>query len=64
MDDETPQIFALCGKGARSSFKILRHGIEIQELAVSELPGYPKAVWTTKAKENGIPFFLTNLSNS
>ncbi|KAG2186047.1 hypothetical protein INT43_002485 [Umbelopsis isabellina] len=51
-DDDTPQIFGLCGRGARSTFRILRHGLEVSEMAVSELPGNPTAVWTTKLKEN------------
>jgi splicing factor 3B subunit 3 len=51
-DDDTPQIFGLCGRGARSTFRILRHGLEVSEMAVSELPGNPSAVWTTKLKAN------------
>ncbi|CAG8434541.1 5348_t:CDS:10 [Diversispora eburnea] len=47
-DDDTPQLYALCGRGAGSTFRILRHGLEISEMAVSELPGNPNAVWTTK----------------
>ncbi len=45
---DSPQIFALCGRGARSSFKMLRHGLEAQEAVSSDLPGVPSAVWTTK----------------
>ncbi|TPX70379.1 hypothetical protein SpCBS45565_g01800 [Spizellomyces sp. 'palustris'] len=48
-EDDSPQIYALCGRGARSSFRILRHGLEVSEMAVSELPGNPNAVWTVKA---------------
>ncbi|KAJ1676928.1 pre-mRNA-splicing factor rse1, partial [Spiromyces aspiralis] len=47
-EEETPQIYALCGRGAGSALKILRHGLEMSELAVSELPGNPRAVWTVK----------------
>ncbi|CAG8605229.1 6855_t:CDS:10 [Paraglomus brasilianum] len=50
-DDDTPQIYALCGRGAGSSFRILRHGLEVSEIAVSELPGNPNAVWTTKLRD-------------
>lgn len=53
-DDDTPQIYALCGRGAGSSFRILRHGLEVSEIAVSELPGNPNAVWTTKLRDQGI----------
>ncbi|OZJ04986.1 hypothetical protein BZG36_01775 [Bifiguratus adelaidae] len=50
--EDTPQIYALCGKGARSTFRTLRHGMEITEMAVSELPGSPIAVWTTKVRRS------------
>ena len=46
----TPQILALCGKGNRSSLRILRHGVSVTEMAVSELPGRPSAVWSVKEK--------------
>ncbi|KAH8479787.1 hypothetical protein H0E87_016813 [Populus deltoides] len=41
-DEETPQIFSLCGRGPRSSLRILRPGLAISEMAVSQLPGVPK----------------------
>ncbi|KAJ2455577.1 pre-mRNA-splicing factor rse1 [Coemansia sp. RSA 2336] len=47
-EEETPQIYALCGRGARSSLKIIRHGLEVSELAVSELPGTPSAIWAIR----------------
>ncbi|KAJ1914699.1 pre-mRNA-splicing factor rse1 [Mycoemilia scoparia] len=47
-EEETPQIYSLCGRGAQSALKILRHGLEVSELAASELPGNPRAVWTVK----------------
>ena len=47
--DESPQYHLLCGRGARSTFRILKHGLEVSEMAVSELPGNPNAVWTVKA---------------
>lgn len=50
---DTPQIFAACGRGARSSLRTLRHGLEVEETVSSELPGIPNAVWTTKLKEDG-----------
>ncbi|KAJ9476414.1 Pre-mRNA-splicing factor RSE1 [Pseudozyma hubeiensis] len=45
---DSPQIFAACGRGPRSSLKMLRHGLEGQEAVSSDLPGVPSAVWTTK----------------
>jgi splicing factor 3B subunit 3 len=52
-NSDTPQIFAACGRGARSSLRTLRHGLEVEETVSSELPGIPNAVWTTKVKEDG-----------
>ena len=37
-----------CGRGPRSSLRVLRHGLEVSEMAVSELPGNPNNVWTVK----------------
>ncbi|XP_022138999.1 spliceosome-associated protein 130 A [Momordica charantia] len=51
-EEETPQIFTLCGRGPRSSLRILRPGLAISEMAVSELPGVPSAVWTVKKNIN------------
>jgi splicing factor 3B subunit 3 len=41
---DTPQIFAACGQGARSTFRTLRHGLEVEESVSSDLPGIPNAV--------------------
>ncbi|KAF9586806.1 hypothetical protein IFM89_039968 [Coptis chinensis] len=46
--EETPQIFVLCGRGPRSSLRILRPGLAVSERAVSQLPGIPSGVWTLK----------------
>lgn len=51
-NSDTPQIFAACGRGARSSFRTLRHGLDVEESVSSELPGIPNAVWTTKRRED------------
>jgi splicing factor 3B subunit 3 len=52
-NSDTPQIFTACGRGARSSFRMLRHGLEVEESVSSDLPGIPNAVWTTKRREDG-----------
>ncbi|KDQ21634.1 hypothetical protein BOTBODRAFT_26066 [Botryobasidium botryosum FD-172 SS1] len=49
---DTPQFFTACGRGARSTFRMLRHGLEVEESVSSDLPGIPNAVWTTKIKED------------
>lgn len=48
---DTPQIFTACGKGPRSSLKMLQHGLDVQEAVSSELPGIPKSVWSTKIRQ-------------
>ena len=52
-NSDAPQIFVASGRGPRSTFKILRHGLEAEESVSSDLPGIPNAVWTTKKKEDG-----------
>jgi len=48
LNEETAQLYALCGRGARASLRVLRHGLAVAEMAVSELPGNPTAVWTIR----------------
>ena len=60
-NSDSPQIFAACGKGPRSSLRTLRHGLEVEEVVSSDLPGIPNAVWTTKIKEDGL--FLITLNS-
>lgn len=50
---DTAQIYAACGRGARSSFRTLRHGLDVAQIVASPLPGVPNAVWTLKLTENG-----------
>ncbi|XP_022082283.1 splicing factor 3B subunit 3-like [Acanthaster planci] len=47
-NEDTPQLYVASGRGPRSSLRVLRHGLEVSEMAVSELPGNPNAVWTVK----------------
>jgi splicing factor 3B subunit 3 len=62
-NSDTPQIFAACGRGARSSLRILRHGLEVEESVNSELPGIPNAVWTTKRTEDGTHLLYLHLDD-
>lgn len=50
--EDTPQLYMLCGRGPRSSLRVLRHGLEVSEMALSELPGNPNAVWTVKKRSD------------
>lgn len=47
-NEVSPQIYTLTGRGPRSSLQTLRHGVAVTELAVSELPGVPGAIYTIK----------------
>ncbi|PWA33076.1 hypothetical protein CCH79_00013090 [Gambusia affinis] len=47
-NEDTPQLYVSCGRGPRSTLRVLRHGLEVSEMAVSELPGNPNAVWTVR----------------
>lgn len=49
-NEETPQLLMACGRGPRSTFRLLRYGLEVTEMAVSELPANPIAVWTVKKR--------------
>lgn len=53
LGQDTPQIFTACGRGARSTFRMLRYGLEVAETVSSDLPGVPNAVWTTKLRADG-----------
>ena len=58
-EDDAPQIYSICGTGARSTFRTLRHGLEVSEIVESELPGVPSAVWTTKlAKDDEFDAYI------
>ena len=46
----SPYIAAICGRGPRSSLRMLQHGLAVSEMAVSELPGNPSAVWTVRKR--------------
>ena len=46
--EDAPQIYSISGTGARSTFRTLKHGLEVNDIVDSELPGDPSAVWTTK----------------
>lgn len=49
---DTPQIYAACGRGARSTFRTLKHGLDVTEMVSSPLPGVPTNVWTLKLTED------------
>ncbi|KAJ2659008.1 pre-mRNA-splicing factor rse1 [Coemansia sp. RSA 1200] len=48
-----PQIYAAGGRGAAAALRIVRHGVEVADLAAAELPGAPTGVWTIRAGGGG-----------
>jgi hypothetical protein len=62
-NEDTPQLYVACGRGPRSSLRVLRHGLEVTEMAVSELPGNPNAVWTVKIRADGKKKFHFSFRN-
>lgn len=48
-EEETPQIFSVCGRGPKSSLRILRPGLVVKEMAVTRMEhGVPSTLWTVK----------------
>jgi splicing factor 3B subunit 3 len=44
------QIYLLSGKSTRSALNVLRLGLSVSEIAESEVPGTPTAVWSLKQR--------------
>jgi len=42
------QIYLASGRGAQGTIRVLRHGVQITEMAVSPMPGKPLSVITLK----------------
>jgi splicing factor 3B subunit 3 len=63
--EDSPQLYALCGRGPRSSLRTLRQGMGVAEMAVSDLPSSAYAVWTVKntAKDEHHRYILVGLAN-
>ena len=52
LNEEVPQIYAACGRGPRSTLRVLKPGAAVSEMAVSPLPGAPTGVWTVKVSHS------------
>lgn len=65
-DEDAPQIYTISGTGARSSFKTIRHGLQVNELVDSELPDPPISVWTvkTRADDQFDSYIVLSFSNA
>eukprot|EP00873_Tetraselmis_striata_P011542 jgi/Tetstr1/431806/TSEL_021301.t1 len=66
LEEETPQIYALCGRGPRSTLRVLRPGLGVTEMAASPLPGNPTAVWTirTSVTNDFDSYIVVSFSNA
>ncbi|KAG7422627.1 Pre-mRNA-splicing factor rse1 [Fusarium oxysporum f. sp. rapae] len=60
----TPQIYSVSGNGARSHFRMLKHGLEINKVATSELPGTACGVWTTRLTRHDMYDLYITLTSS
>ena len=47
---DAPQIITASGKGARSSMRMIRHGLDVEEMVGSPLGFAPTGVWATKLR--------------
>ena len=64
--EETPQLYALCGTGPRSTLRVLRQGVALSEMAVSPLPGNPNAVFTVRksAQDEFDAYIVVSFTNA
>ena len=53
-----PSLAVLSGKRDQSSLSILSTGIPVTELAVSNLPGQPLAIWTVHDEQNALDKYI------
>ena len=60
LGEETPQLYALCGAGSRSTLKTLKRGVALTEMAVSPLPGNPNGLFTVRGSSaaNALDAFI------
>ena len=57
-NEVSPQIYRLTGRGPTSALSVTRHGASVTELAVSDLPGVPGAIFTIPDHESGNDRFI------
>jgi splicing factor 3B subunit 3 len=64
-DEDASQIYALCGRGNRSTLRTLRHGVSVQELASLDFPEKPTGVWTLKRTADDVldRFIVVSFTN-
>lgn len=50
VDEGNPQIYITCGRGSLSNLRVVRHGIQVQQIGDSGMPLPPTGIWTLKEK--------------
>ena len=54
----TPQLYALCGRGSRSSLRVLQQGLSVTTLSQNALPYAPRGLWTLRDLHSGLDRYL------
>ena len=52
--DGAPQLYALCGRGSRSSLRVLQQGLSVATLSQNALPYAPRGLWTLRDARSGV----------
>mmetsp|Transcript_10418 Transcript_10418/g.21427 ORF Transcript_10418/g.21427 Transcript_10418/m.21427 type:complete len:669 (+) Transcript_10418:121-2127(+) len=63
-NEVSPQMYTLCGRGPRSSMRVLRHGAAINQLAVSDLPGTPSAIFSVKGEDDDDKYIVVSFKDA
>lgn len=50
--EANPQIYLACGRGSQSTLRVLRHGLTVIELAVTNVKDKPLSIHTLKTNIN------------
>lgn len=50
IQEGNPQIYLACGRAYQSTLRLIRHGLQVTEVADTSLPDTPTGVWTIKEK--------------
>lgn len=50
LDEGNPQIYTACGRGVLSTLRIVRHGLQVTQIATSQMPDTISGIWTIKER--------------
>ncbi len=56
--DGAPQLYALCGRGSRSSLRVLQQGLSVATLSQNALPYAPRGLWTLRDARSGVDKYM------